>query len=354
MKKQLINNIIIFLGLFMLTLFTYFRFIRERLPKDIPFELTILGFFILIEICCIYIYIIFVTIKPPKKPNEIITIIINWLYTPLIKLDNWLKELPLIKKNYPKLIDHIIIICKKKHLYKIFEIILFIIPRIILIFTFILDIFYFGKLYYIYKVLYFGFLLLLRRYILYSIKLFKLNLILELKKDIDSIVCKYEYGVHPSEWEENYDEDNEDDIPETMFLPLDIFVNYYCENKIYKNKEISYRFFCMTSSFYSKYNTVLIIEESMIKSQDDTQIDEKIEENKILLNLLLKIALIEENYNYYISKNNWLKLIKIMIYSLYLFCWSYILFRNIHTLNIIELLNWLNHTLLKNQNPFSG
>ena len=90
-------------------------------------------------------------------------------------------------------------------------------------------------MYYIYKVLYFGFLLLLRRYILYSIKLFKLNLILELKKDIDSIVCKYEYGVHPSEWEENYDEDNEDDIPETMFLPLDIFVNYYCENKIYKN-----------------------------------------------------------------------------------------------------------------------
>jgi hypothetical protein len=35
--------------------YIYLRFLRERLPKDIPFELTVLGFFILINIHNIYL-----------------------------------------------------------------------------------------------------------------------------------------------------------------------------------------------------------------------------------------------------------------------------------------------------------
>jgi hypothetical protein len=56
--KRLLRSILILLGLFMLLLFIWVRFIRVRLPRDIPFNLTELGLIILIYICLIYKYIV--------------------------------------------------------------------------------------------------------------------------------------------------------------------------------------------------------------------------------------------------------------------------------------------------------
>lgn len=68
MKNIITRFIFIFLGLFLLSYFVWFRFIRERVPKEIPFDLTLWSTISLIFICFLFIYVIF-RIKKPKFPN---------------------------------------------------------------------------------------------------------------------------------------------------------------------------------------------------------------------------------------------------------------------------------------------
>lgn len=246
----------------------------------------------------------------------------------------------------------------KEYFYKIFDIIFFFIPRIILICTFILDIFYFGKLFYIYKIIYMGILFILRRYILYSIKKFNTKLTLELKPDIESITCDYEYGIHPSEWPENIDPDEEDfdDVPDTMALPYDIYLKYYIEQKLYKNIELSSNLIVKTKHFYAKYNIVKTINGYSVKIHSDCGDYLKRKEHSAALNILfrqlLKVLVLEESYNYSVSNNTFFKRIKIIIYTLYLFCWLYILIVSIHKLNTEEFFNLINITWKMIKNPF--
>jgi hypothetical protein len=157
------------LGFFIVTVFLYYRFILERLPRDIPFNLSTLGFIIIIYIICIYSFIIFLLVRPPQKTNETIQSIINWLYTPLIDFDTYFKNLLFIKRYYNQII--IWLAYKLEYLFKhnLFDYIFYILPRAILIIVFIIDISYFGQLLYIYKVLWITIILLLRRYLLICI-----------------------------------------------------------------------------------------------------------------------------------------------------------------------------------------
>lgn len=45
-KKNIFNCLLILLGFFLVMYYIWFRFIRERLPRDIPFNLTFINFFI--------------------------------------------------------------------------------------------------------------------------------------------------------------------------------------------------------------------------------------------------------------------------------------------------------------------
>lgn len=53
-------------------------------------------------------------------------------------------------------------------------------------------------------------------------------------------------------------------IPRIILIFTFIFVNYYSENKIYNNKEISYNFFNTTSYFHSKYKNYITRKNSTI------------------------------------------------------------------------------------------
>lgn len=290
------------------------------MPRDIPFSLTILGFFILIIICCIYAYLIFKTIKPSQNPSEIIKLIINWLYTPLIKLDNWLKEIYIIKKCYYKRIINLSV--DYLYIFKTltFHIIFWILPRLILLIVFLIDVFYFQKIEYLYLCLPLGILLFLGKYIIYSIKKLKEDFYQEVNLDIMSVTTKYKFGVHPSEWEENYDEDNDDDMPPTMSLTLDIFINYYITQKIEKNEENRY-ILRMSENFYDKYK------ENFLSKEKDIEITKKV-------NDILTFELLLQYYNKNNNSHKGFKYIKIVIYSIYLFCWSYILYISASSENI--------------------
>ena len=99
-RKTLVNYILIIVGLLMFSAYIWLRFIRLRLPRDIPFNLSILGLIILIEICTIYGYILFALLRKDKEPNPIVVYIIDQVYKPLIAFDNFIKDFPDIFKIY--------------------------------------------------------------------------------------------------------------------------------------------------------------------------------------------------------------------------------------------------------------
>jgi len=352
------NNSTIILGLFIFSIYIFFRFIKERLPKDIPFTLSILGFFILIELCCIYAYIVWSYIRPPKYPNEVIIIIKDFIFKPLEDFDSFIKDLSYIKLYYPKILMWLIY--KFEYIFKtsIFDIILFFIPRIILIIVFTMDIFYFHKLYYIYYVLLLGILLLIRRYIKYSIKAYKKNLEKEFNIYAAHIGTHYEFGVDPSEWPENYDPDDpdNDEIPPTMGLDLDIFIEYYIRKKLEYNIDIKVLWIVPTTIFFRKYkNSFTMISNKMITHYDSEDYKNEQRHETLLekqLQDILQLNLVLTYYNIQEVNNVILKNIKIIIFTIYLICWICILLSSIHTLNIFNLLWVINLTWMELLDPF--
>lgn len=89
------------LGIFMMSWIVWSRFIRERLPKDIPFLLTEECFYILIYICCIYLVVIYSLIGP-KEQNKIIKKLIDRIYLPLITFNKFIKNNKYITLKYIK------------------------------------------------------------------------------------------------------------------------------------------------------------------------------------------------------------------------------------------------------------
>src|SRR6266699_4817867 len=206
---------LIFLGFFIFSLFIWVRFIRERLPKVLPLNLSWIGLFILIEICLIYLYLVYSysPFKRYKEPNPAITTIVELLYTPLIAFDTYIKNISFFKPYY----ERFIIFFAYKFTYIIFETSIFyfffaILPRLILVSALFIDTVYFHKLHYIYKVLLIGVLLFLNRYISYSLKFAKESLIEAWQPFMQKITCKYFHGVHDYDYVPDPDDpDDEED-----------------------------------------------------------------------------------------------------------------------------------------------
>jgi hypothetical protein len=144
MKNSINKILLILLGLCMLSIFIWVRFIRERLPREIPFNLTTLGFLILIYICASYIYMITALIfKPTSTPtSEALTALMSKIFIPLKTLDDFLKTRSFIKPYYLKFLSYAIKSLKKVN-YTYLYLTLEISPRIILLSALLVDTFYF-------------------------------------------------------------------------------------------------------------------------------------------------------------------------------------------------------------------
>lgn len=173
-KKLLYIYLWAILGLFLILYYIWFRFIRERLIRDIPYNLTIFTFLTLCIICIYYIYILYRIYKPLIKSHSILVIFQNLLLF-LFKLFYFFDKL--LRKNYyiNKVITNLnIIFIKNFKLYtfdynKYFFIFFYIFPRIFILITFMVDIFYFHKLHLFFYLLPLGILPLIFRYNIYFI-----------------------------------------------------------------------------------------------------------------------------------------------------------------------------------------
>ena len=87
-KKNLLFE---FVG-FSLFFFIWARFLYKRFPRDIPFNLSIIGLLILLVVCIFYIYKIYKLFKPtlPSHWKNLLQPMIIWVIKPLLQFNHLL------------------------------------------------------------------------------------------------------------------------------------------------------------------------------------------------------------------------------------------------------------------------
>jgi hypothetical protein len=341
MNKKLYQYILTFTGLLMFSGFIWLRFIRERLPKNIPFNLSILGFCLLLTTCSIFLYIIISLLRTNKPVDPLIKQVVDSIYIPLKTLDHYIKNTAYANNTYKHGINFLAYILESLIINsKIYYYIFAIMPRVILLTVLHIDVFYFNKLVYIYKFLLIGLVILIGKYIIYSFKYAKEHFIEEFQHYV-SITMSYEHASQLVELD--LDDEEDDDVPPTMVIPLSIFVEYqtnafiqqghYCDYMPYMRNPISL--------YYKEHNIIV----SRIFTYEE--VTDRVKN-------ILRISLILIHYEFLQSDPD-IRNLKILIYINYLLCWSYILIISIPSLyntSFWEL--WFIFNLQDIEDPFSG
>ncbi|NQX98395.1 MAG: hypothetical protein HRT73_11035 [Flavobacteriales bacterium] len=301
-KIFLYNVMMLLLGIMLLSIYIWFRFIRVRLPKDIPFNLSFIGFILLVYICYLLAFVIASLIVKQKFELQLITYILNFIYKPLIFVDKVVKDMT--QKYYQKFLDFLV-----KNLSKITEstfvlyVIYFvfeILPRVLLLCALLIDVFWFYRLFYFYKMLYVVIILLITKYLVYSLNLAKETYIEYLELRVENILTDYKPSV---------EEDPEYD-PEFMYqVSLKKLIEIQVNAKIFG--ETPYWYSPLIVTRYKK---------------EELQLFELIEK-------VCTISLILD-YQELLGNIKIFRYLKIVIFTLFFICWFYILLVSLPTLDI--------------------
>jgi hypothetical protein len=340
---------LLIIGIVIVLWIIWARFIRVRLPKDIPFDLTEVWFYILLYICCIYLYII-ISLLISREANPVIAKFIKVLYTPLVILDEAIKNNQYFSKNYNKLLAGIInrfdnltfnqmqIICC---IYQI-------LPRILLTVILLFDVFFMHKLELIYSFILLGIFPLIHRYIKYSLKYAKEQFLKHLSHTYD-MVWVLDKNYTNADWEYN----SETMMYHNMEITIEEYLNI--QTKTLGIEEVQYQ-----GSPYAKEEVYLEYKlskygtrEMKLTSDDYNNIAKEFHNT---MPKLLKLSIFLERYSL-IEKAPIIKYTKVFIYSIYFICWSSILLVSYKKIEVFTLANalisWLTPYIEKIE-PFSG
>jgi hypothetical protein len=333
MKTKLNNLILSILGLILFVSFIWYRFIRERLPKDIPFNLSIEGLLILLWICMLYLYIVYTLSTEKKLSNAFLSALISNIFKPLEALDHSIKNHPLINPYYKRLI---IYLSKKLHPIlhdsRIYYYTFAIFPRLVLVMALCIDVFWFHKLFYIYKVLLIGILLILNRYIIYSLNYAKEHFITQLEPLITPHRPRiaYDHEICTEVYYNGDEEAAEDDyeMGQGMCLELRDFVFYASRFYFLSNEKLEYSVFYnpQHEERYCKKHNV------PIPNKFCSSLNNKLIENLMQkIDNIVQIATLIRYYQFHNEYISEIKRMKILIFSNYLICWLFILVVSIPT-----------------------
>lgn len=365
---------LIFLGIVIFSYIFYTRFILFRAPKEIPLLLTEPRFYILLYVCFIYLYVI-KSLLFPKEQNIYLKYLTDIIFYPLQTFDTAWKTSYRVQPYYITLMSCLINYLEStstnvKHILFIgFQLL----PRIILLFIFITDIFYFRKLHYIYLFILLGILPLFYRYIKYSLKVYTDHLIIFAKQDYEYIritnLIRLLYGQDP---EATYDtkevsiEEYIEIIYENMLhirnfdlasyieeneLPPDTEYNDIPSNVRYDGGGI------IKDDFAIKYAKRFFKKNIKIPVLDLNDIEYAALSNEFDLNYP-KIFILKDliPLNDEITNKPIYKYIRVVIFMTYFILWSYLLFISYHKIDnflLTELLlKWLTF-YIENTDPFS-
>jgi hypothetical protein len=329
MKVRLINYIFFITGLFIFGMYIWIRFIRERLPTNIPYETSLLGLFIIILIISTYIILLLSFYLNLVKENKLFIFINSIIYRFIQNVDKSLKNITALKFIHNKIIQ---VITEKnlfynndskgRHIY--IYILLKLLPRIVIILTLLIDIFYFHRIFLFYKIIIISIIPLLTNYILYSLTLTKEAYTKQLEAIADSISSEYQ------EIEDEFIESN-------YCYPVRKIIEEQTKSLVYDHKDLKpypivteqYREEKMLIYKVSKNRNRQTILEALNLSKFINY------EPKQLLKTIIKISIFIEEFKL-CMESKFIIRIKIYLYKLYLACWSYIYLLNLSVQDLVE------------------
>jgi hypothetical protein len=312
--KFLIN---FFIFIFILAFFIFiiwFRYIRERLPRDIPFNLSLIGFIIIICICIGYIYAIYKYIKPESNGINTIVKVKKYLFKPIELLITFFRHNEFTKENYEKLLLLFLQKAKKMNYLKA-HILINILPRVILLSLFIIDIFYFQSINYFYKILIIGIIIIIGKIIIH-IYVYVKDTSIEFVEERIEIYC--------------HDVEKYEDRGVFARLTVKELVEEQTMRVLKGLQKINY-IPSFSVDFVEKEN-----EQLKTLPPPHLQIDiEALETNaRHTLNLVISINKVLYQYELEVAK---FKYINILINLLYVICWVYILIVSFPTMDLTFL-----------------
>jgi hypothetical protein len=332
MNKKVINYLLILIGLILFFSYVWFRFMKERLPREIPFDLNVFKFIILLFICIGYLCTIILTFLSNKNTTRsIITDIMDMLYKPLQQLDHTLKyHNETIRRSYQAYFLRFLNNMQKIK-YQIILTILDLIPRLILVIVFCFDVFYFENIHYLYKVIPISILILIVKYIRHSINLVMENSITNLE-ETTTILC---YSIL----------EKIGDFNVATEPSIQHFIKLQAQRKLTNLPELDY-----IATINKDYAGKMIKKLDLTGNQKlDTQAFKKQVIPKI--NTVVELYTVLYLYDEERAKPKY-KYVKSIIFSLYLICWSYILFVSVDSLSLKTFSPIFN--IVDIYEPFSG
>ena len=343
-RDKLRQFFFILLGLMMFLSYIWLRFLRVRMPREIPFKLSFYGMIIIVFICLMLIYSLFITYFTNKKTEK--NLIYEFILIPLKELDIYAKNYISPEKLFFKLLQSRMRINLLISFFGLF-------PKIFISLVLLIETFYFHYLYFLYKVILLGIFVIIEKYVFFSLITYKENLIKEIENKI-YIYLEYKYiiemlEIFPDIKSRYYDEDEEDYvIDEIMIVPLKEFIAYQ-EIKFndvgffVKNRVIT------TGKGFSEYKKLNNI---FLDNDDFNHQLNFSNELKSKLQNVLDLQIIEYNYN---KTNNYKihKYGKILVIMVTLTCWLYILIVSLPNLYLDTFFYSLLETSFK-QNPFEN
>jgi|ERR1700753_310620 len=328
MKKifhTLLYYSLLLLGLIWTSWMVWSRFLRQRVIRDIPDAfLTEYRVWILIYICCIYLFVIKNLIKPTETRIDF-SFLTAYLWQPLTTLDHFIKYNKYCKPYYENFI--IKFIDKWDNLSSTSRRILIIsfqvIPRMILVTVLFLDTFYFHKIEIFYKFVLIGLLPFIFRYIQYSVKDFYNYLVKQLM-DKYSQVLIFEKGFEGDMSRKRETEA----IWHYELVSIEKYIEIMHEVGIkfsaLEPEEIPYEYVARASckeEVYEQYEKEFNKPVGSWTSKERRQVRALFEDLiPQILDLKLTLTLFESD-----KQENIVVWPKIFIFSTYFLCWSYIL-----------------------------
>jgi hypothetical protein len=306
--KFLIN---LFISIFIFTFFTFiiwFRYIRERLPRDIPFNLSLIGFIIIICVCLGYIYTIYKHINPSKDNNTFTLIgeVKKYLYKPLELMIDFLQHNKVTKEKFGKLFVLAIENAAKINYLKLY-ILIDILPRAILLSVFIIDIFYFSSIKHFYKILIIGIIIIIGKSIIHVYRHI-------MKTNIDAVDERAEI------WCDDFVANEPMSIITAKeYVPAQAM-------RILNNLEPLEYFVSLTIDYIKRFKKQL-----GIPPESRVNLDSNRSLMRGCLNLSVLLYRITYLYDQIVIK---FKYVNILISFLYVICWVYILIVSFHTLDL--------------------
>lgn len=360
----MVNNLINFLkskyilallGFTFLIYYVWYRFIRERLPKGIPLELSNYSLLFLLLLCILYIYVILRLVKPkaPTKPVLKIMGFVAKIQVIFISLDETIRKNKYVDRKIEVILLYIVKLLHTPTLYyhsadKLY-LLYTALTKILPLLSLIIDIFLFKKIHYFYYSLMITICPLLINYIIYLLKMLNqkyLNILSDYMVEITSEDDEdIDYYMQPSSL-------TYDDIAETQYdkrykyLTIERFIEIQSIAIMWEDVPFAYRLFHKTEREDVIYLSGAPIKNDMFTTDYINQ----------LLESALALHIISETISIR-ARHKIVKRTKICIPLAYLIVWVYVLltanFANVGV-DINYVLDMLNETWLNLDDPFIG